>query len=259
MNNEDNALFPVGLDNTLSPVHEDFVRENLMSDQFLDFVQENTKPIDRMFAYYQCAILEVETKFKVLDESLSVDLERNPIESIKSRVKSVDSLLRKIHRKHLPLTLESIEENINDIAGVRVICSFPDDIYELANAFLAQDDITLIARKDYIKEPKPSGYRSLHLIVEVPIFLKDEKRNMKVEVQFRTIAMDFWASLEHKLHYKHDLPPERAQVLADELRNCAERIEELDLRMQAVRNEIVTYNEENPKNTEFPGFTSEQK
>ncbi|MBO4748502.1 MAG: GTP pyrophosphokinase family protein, partial [Clostridiales bacterium] len=201
MNNEDNALFPVGLENTLSPVPENFVRENLMSDQFLDFVEENTKPIDRMFAYYQCAILEVETKFKVLDESLSVDLERNPIESIKTRVKSVDSLLRKIRRKNLPLNLESIEENINDIAGVRVICSFPDDIYELANAFLAQDDITLIARKDYIKEPKPSGYRSLHLIVEVPIFLKDEKRNMKVEVQFRTIAMDFWASLEHKLHY----------------------------------------------------------
>ncbi|MBR5059012.1 MAG: GTP pyrophosphokinase family protein, partial [Clostridiales bacterium] len=144
MNNEDNALFPVGLENTLSPVPENFVRENLMSDQFLDFVEENTKPIDRMFAYYQCAILEVETKFKVLDESLSVDLERNPIESIKTRVKSVDSLLRKIRRKNLPLNLDSIEENINDIAGVRVICSFPDDIYELANAFLAQDDITLI-------------------------------------------------------------------------------------------------------------------
>ena len=165
------------------------------------------------------------------------DLERNPIESIKTRVKSVDSLLRKMRRKNIPLTLDAIEENIKDVAGVRVICSFPDDIYELADAFLAQDDITLIEKKDYIKEPKPSGYRSLHLIVEVPIFLKDEKKNMKVEVQFRTIAMDFWASLEHKLHYKHDLPEERAKVLADELRNCAEQIEMLDLRMQAVRNE----------------------
>ncbi|MBR5938521.1 MAG: GTP pyrophosphokinase family protein [Clostridiales bacterium] len=237
MENESNELFPVGIENTLSTYKEDFVRENLMSDAFLDFVEENTKPIDRMFAYYQCAIMEVETKFKVLDESLSVDLERNPIESIKTRVKSVDSLLRKMRRKNIPLTLDAIEENIKDVAGVRVICSFPDDIYELADAFLAQDDITLIEKKDYIKEPKPSGYRSLHLIVEVPIFLKDEKKNMKVEVQFRTIAMDFWASLEHKLHYKHDLPEERAKVLADELRNCAEQIEMLDLRMQAVRNE----------------------
>ena len=237
MENETNELFPAGIKNTLSTYREDFVRENLMSDAFLDFVEENTKPIDRMFAYYQCAIMEVETKFKVLDESLSVDLERNPIESIKTRVKSVDSLLRKMRRKNIPLTLDAIEENIKDVAGVRVICSFPDDIYELADAFLAQDDITLIEKKDYIKEPKPSGYRSLHLIVEVPIFLKDEKKNMKVEVQFRTIAMDFWASLEHKLHYKHDLPEERAKVLADELRNCAEQIEMLDLRMQAVRNE----------------------
>jgi len=254
MNQEENNALTEALENTLSTVQDDFVRESLMSDSFLDFVEQNTKPIDQMFAYYRCAILEVETKFNVLDESLSVQLERNPIESIKSRVKSVESLLRKMRRKNVPLNLSAIEENIHDIAGVRVICSFPDDIYELADAFLAQDDITLIKRKDYIKNPKPSGYRSLHLIVEIPIFLKDGKRNMKVEVQFRTIAMDFWASLEHKLHYKHDLPPERAKVLADELRNCAEQIELLDLRMQAVRNEIVTYNEENPKDASFPGF-----
>ncbi len=254
MNENENTLFSTEENNTLTSYQEDFVRENLMSDSFLDFVEQNTKPIDQLFAYYQCAIMEIETKFKVLDESLSVELERNPIESIQSRVKSVDSLLRKMRRKNIPLNLSAIEEKIHDIAGVRVICSFPDDIYELANAFLSQDDITLITRKDYISNPKPSGYRSLHLIVEVPIFLKDGKRNMKVEVQFRTIAMDFWASLEHKLHYKHDLPPERAKALADELRDCAEQIELLDQRMQAVRNEIVTYNEENPKDASFPGF-----
>ncbi|MBO4927205.1 MAG: GTP pyrophosphokinase family protein [Clostridiales bacterium] len=242
------------MENTLTNYQEEFVRESLMSDAFLDFVEENTKPIDQLFAYYRCATMEVETKFRVLDESLSVELDRNPIENIQTRVKSVDSLLRKMKRKNISLNLNDIEEKINDIAGVRVICSFPDDIYELARAFLAQDDITLIQQKDYIKDPKPSGYRSLHLIVEVPIFLKNEKRNMKVEVQFRTIAMDFWASLEHKLHYKHDLPPERAKALADELRDCAEQIEILDQRMQAVRNEIVTYNEENPKETSFPGF-----
>ena len=254
MSQEENTPLTDAFENTLSTVQGDFVRESIMSDSFLDFVEQNTKPIDQLFAYYRCAIMEVETKFNVLDESLSVELERNPIEHITSRVKSVDSLLRKMRRKNIPLNLSAIEENIHDIAGVRVICSFPDDIYEVANAFLSQDDITLIARKDYIKDPKPSGYRSLHLIVEVPIFLKNEKRNMKVEVQFRTIAMDFWASLEHKLHYKHDLPPERAKALADELRDCAEQIELLDLRMQGVKNEIVTYNQENPKDTSFPGF-----
>ena len=254
MSNDENTAFSEEMENALSTYQEDFVRENLMSDSFLDFVEQNTKPIDLLFAYYRCAIMEVETKFNVLDESMSIELDRNPIESIQTRVKSVDSLLRKMRRKNIPLNLSAIEEKIHDIAGVRVICSFPDDIYELAEAFLAQDDITLIARKDYIRDPKPSGYRSLHLIVEVPIFLKNEKRNMKVEVQFRTIAMDFWASLEHKLHYKHDLPPERAQALADELRDCAEQIEHLDQRMQAVRNEIVTYNEENPKESDFPGF-----
>ncbi len=253
-NNENGAQPFEEFEYSLSTYQEDFVRENLMSDAFLDFVEANTKPIDLLFAYYRCAIMEVETKFRVLDEELSTELERNPIESIKTRVKSVDSLLRKMRRKNIPLNLAAIEENINDIAGVRVICSFPDDIYELAESLLAQDDITLIARKDYIKDPKPSGYRSLHLIVEVPIFLKNEKRNMKVEVQFRTIAMDFWASLEHKLHYKHDLPPERAKALADELRDCAEQIELLDQRMQAVKNEIHTYNEENPKDDVFPGF-----
>ncbi|MBR2750465.1 MAG: GTP pyrophosphokinase family protein [Clostridiales bacterium] len=253
-NNENGAQPFEEFEYSLSTYQEDFVRENLMSDAFLDFVETNTKPIDLLFAYYRCAIMEVETKFRVLDEELSTELERNPIESIKTRVKSVDSLLRKMRRKNIPLNLAAIEENINDIAGVRVICSFPDDIYELAESLLAQDDITLIARKDYIKDPKPSGYRSLHLIVEVPIFLKNEKRNMKVEVQFRTIAMDFWASLEHKLHYKHDLPPERAKALADELRDCAEQIELLDQRMQAVKNEIHTYNEENPKDDVFPGF-----
>ena len=127
-------------------------------------------------SYYQCAIMEVETKFKVLNQEYSLEYDRNPIEGIKTRVKSYDSILRKIRRKNIPMTLEGIEENIRDIAGVRVICSFPDDIYELAESFLRQDDITLIERKDYIKNPKESGYRSLHLIVQVPIFLQNTKK-----------------------------------------------------------------------------------
>ncbi len=151
----------------------------------------------------------------------------------------MESILKKVRRKNIPLTLESIEQNIRDIAGVRVVCSFQDDIYLLADCLLNQDDITLIEIKDYIKNPKPGGYRSLHLIVEVPIFLQSEKKQMKVEVQLRTIAMDFWASLEHKLRYKKNIPPEEASLLAKELIECAEISSSLDMRMEKIRNRIT--------------------
>ena len=195
---------------------EDFVRNNLLSDEFIEFVQKNKKPFDTLMSYYQCAIMEVETKFKVLSEEYSLEYDRNPIENIKSRVKSFDSLLKKIRRKNIPLTMTSIEENIQDIAGVRVICSFPDDIYRLADCLLSQDDIILLEKKDYIKNPKPSGYRSLHLIIQTPIFLQEGKRMVTVEVQLRTIAMDFWASLEHKLRYKKNISEEQSAFLAEE-------------------------------------------
>lgn len=223
----------------------DLVRNSLMSDEFLDFVQENTKPLDRLMAYYRCAIMEIETKFKVLNEQFSLEYDRNPIESIKTRVKTFDSIIKKVRRKNIPLTLESIEANISDIAGVRVVCSFPEDIYLLAKCLLQQDDIRLIEMKDYIKNPKPSGYRSLHLIVAVPIFLQNEKREMKVEVQLRTIAMDFWASLEHKVRYKKNVPPTEAEQLAAELTECAEISAQLDNRMQNIRNRLAQAAEEN--------------
>ena len=178
-----------------------FVRHSLMSDEFLDFVKDNTKPLDSLMAYYRCAIMEVETKFKVLNEQFSLEYDRNPIESIKTRVKSMEGIIKKVRKKELPLTLEAIEENINDIAGVRVVCSFPEDIYLLADCLLRQDDIRLVEKKDYIQKPKESGYRSLHLIVAVPIFLQNEKREMKVEVQLRTISMDFCGFMVHKVRY----------------------------------------------------------
>ncbi len=134
--------------------------------------------------------------------------------------------------------MESVEENIKDIAGVRVICSFPEDIYMLADCLLNQDDIKLIEKKDYIKNPKKSGYRSLHLIIEVPIFLQDEKKSMKVEVQLRTIAMDFWASLEHKLRYKKNIAPEEAEIISKELLECSEISADLDKRMENICNQI---------------------
>ena len=147
--------------------------------------------------------------------------------------------MKKIRRKDIPVSLESIEENIRDIAGVRVICSFPDDIYALAESFLRQDDIVLIEKKDYIKNPKPSGYRSLHLIVQVPIFLQNEKKMVYVEVQFRTIAMDFWASLDHKMRYKKELSSEEVEILQEELYDCARQSAALDERMQGIRDRIA--------------------
>ena len=219
---------------------------NNIEDEFLDLIQENTKPLDTLMAYYRCAIMEVETKFKVLNEQFSLEYDRNPIESIKSRLKSLDGIVKKVRRKNIPLTMEAIEENINDIAGIRVVCSFPEDIYLLAKCLLQQDDIRLIEKKDYIKNPKENGYRSLHLIVAVPIFLQNEKREMKVEVQLRTIAMDFWASLEHKVRYKKNIPADETERLAQELTECAEISAELDQRMQDIRTRLAVAEAEHP-------------
>ena len=222
------------LEERIEKRREDFVRNSLLSDEFIDFVQENLKPVNTMMAYYQCAIMEVETKFKVLSEQYSLEYDRNPIESIKTRVKSMESLLKKIRRKNIPLTIDAIEENIQDIAGVRVICAFQDDIYKLAKCFLDQDDVILIQKKDYIANPKPSGYRSLHLIVKTPIFLKEGKKMITVEVQLRTIAMDFWASLDHKLKYKKD-NLKHPEIIAKELKKCADTITAMDYKMQEIR------------------------
>ena len=206
--------------------------------QIVTAILSNRQRLDAMMSRYKCAVMEVETKFKVLNEQFSLEYDRNPIEAIKSRVKSIDSIIEKIQRKNIKPTLESVEENISDIAGVRVICSFREDIYYLAKCFLNQDDIRLVEIKDYIKKPKDGGYRSLHLIVQVPIFLQNEKRNVKVEVQLRTIAMDFWASLEHKLRYKKEINPADAEELAKDLKDCAETSMLLDIRMEEIKNRI---------------------
>lgn len=207
-------------------------------DEFLKMVEANSKPYRELMAYYRCATMEIETKFRVLNEQLSLESEHNPIESIKTRLKSTESLVRKMNKKRIPMDIKMLEENISDVAGVRVICSFPEDIYFLADCLLRQDDIFLVEKKDYIKNPKESGYRSLHLIVEVPIFLKNETRKMKVEVQLRTIAMDFWASLEHKLRYKKHIDPNLADELAEELAECSRQSNLLDEKMQEIRNKI---------------------
>ena len=225
--------------NRIEARKDELIRRSLLSEEFLEMIQKNKRPFDLLMSYYQCAVMEIETKFRVLNQEYSLEYDKNPIEGIKTRIKSYDSIVRKIRRKNIPMSLTAIEENIKDIAGVRVICSFPEDIYELADSFLRQDDIVLIEKKDYIKNPKPSGYRSLHLIVQVPIFLQKNKKMVNVEVQFRTIAMDFWASLEHKLRYKKDIPENQAQQLQEELLACAAQSAQLDKQMQEIRNQLV--------------------
>jgi len=201
-----------------------------------DEVLENAHSFMALLMQYRCAIREIETKLNVLNDEFSLRHERNPFESIKSRVKEPLSIFEKMERKGYPLSVESIEENLNDVAGIRVICSFVEDIYYLADMLAAQDDLEVLQVKDYIKNPKPNGYRSLHLIVQIPIFLSDQKKNMRVEVQFRTIAMDFWASLDHKLKYKKNVS--KPEVIAAELKKCADVICSVDQRMQEIRNMI---------------------
>ena len=215
----------------LSPLKHALM-SRLNNSELKNWARDYAMPYKELMAYYRCAMMEVETKFNVLNEELSLLYDRNPIETIKARLKSPESIVDKAVRKNIPLTVDSIEKNLHDIAGLRIICSFPSDIYMLADALLRQDDVTLIERKDYIQSPKPNGYRSLHLIIETPIFLHNQTRMMKVEVQFRTIAMDWWASLEHKIRYKKDLKDDEA--IARELFSCAEMGAELDQRMERI-------------------------
>ncbi len=200
-------------------------------------LQALSREMATLMTYYRCALMEVETKFKVLNEEYSLSHDHNPINSIKTRLKSLDSIEEKLAERGAPMTPDAIERELSDVAGVRVVCSFPEDVYDLAQALLKQDDIQLIRQKDYITHPKESGYRSLHMIVAVPIFLAQGKRMMTVEIQIRTIAMDFWASLEHQLRYKKDA--EFTEEMAHELYECARISAALDLRMDALRKQCM--------------------
>lgn len=194
---------------------------------------KQAKPFTELMMYNRCAIREIETKLRVLDEEFSIQTDRNPIQTIKSRIKKPLSIIEKLHRRGYEVTVENMQKYLTDIAGVRVICSFVEDIYKLSELLLSQDDIKVVEIKDYIKNPKPNGYRSLHLILEIPIFLSEGKKHMRVEVQFRTIAMDFWASLEHQLKYKKKI--DNPEMIAKELKYCADVITEVDMRMQDIR------------------------
>ena len=186
---------------------------------------------------YTCAIREVKTKLEVLNDELSVKNQRNPIEMIKSRVKKPKSIVEKLQRRGFEISLESMEKNLDDVAGIRIICSFLDDIYEVADMLIRQDDVKVIAVKDYIQNPKPNGYRSYHMIIEIPVFFSDSKKPIRVEVQIRTIAMDFWASLDHQLKYKKSCIDDNGEI-SEELKQCAEVIAGTDVKMLEIRKKI---------------------
>ena len=201
-------------------------------DGMLDYARQ----FQQSMMMYSCAIREVKTKLEVLNDELSIRNKRNPIEMIKSRVKKPESIIEKLTRRGLSLDIDSMMTNLNDIAGVRVICSFVDDIYDIATMLINQDDVKIIEIKDYIKNPKPNGYRSYHMIIEIPVFFSDKKQFMRVEVQIRTIAMDFWASVEHKIKYKKEI--EGAEEIIKELKECADIISSTDDRMQNIRKRL---------------------
>lgn len=211
---------------------------NILADKDESEISDMVETYTTLMTYYKCAILETETKFRVLDAQFSSRHERNPIETITTRLKSFPSIKNKLEKDGLKITAENLTEHLNDIAGVRVICAFIDDIYMLADCLISQDDVRLIKMKDFIKEPKENGYRSLHLIIELPIFLYNEKRFVKVEVQLRTIAMESWANLEHRLRYKKDLDENKLLLTSGMLSECADISMRLDTMMQSVRNII---------------------
>ena len=203
-----------------------------------DFINNN-KNFDVLMMKYRCAIREIQTKLEVLDDEFSAVNKRNPISSIKSRVKSPASIYEKLRRRDLPFTEESIVQNLDDVAGIRVICPFISDIYTIANLITSQDDITVLKIKDYIKAPKSNGYRSYHMIVEIPVFFTEGKVPMRAEIQIRTIGMDFWASVDHQLRYKKTIGADKdIEAIEAELLKCAQTVSETDCHMEEIKDMI---------------------
>lgn len=208
--------------------------------------EEFKRMVDDFFTVqcrYQAAIREVQTKLEILDDEFQMKHRRNPIHHMHSRMKSIQSMMDKLRRKNVEPNIESAVEHLTDIAGIRVICSYVQDVYTVADLLTSQDDVHLVRVRDYIQTPKENGYRSLHMIVEVPVFLAEGRVMVPVEVQIRTIAMDFWASLEHSLRYK--APDGVPEEISDELKQTALDIAALDQRMQSIHDRVDQLAEEN--------------
>lgn len=217
-------------------MHQEFKRIFLEDVELPEKLLDKVEQFKETMMMYNCAIRSIRTKLEVLNDELSLTNNRNPIEFIKTRIKKPRSIVNKLNRKGLDISLTSIVESLNDVAGIRVVCSFIDDIYSISDMLTRQDDIKLIEIKDYIKNPKPNGYRSLHLIVEVPVFFSDRTLPLRAEIQIRTIGMDFWASLEHKLKYKNNI--DISEVISEELKKCSAIISDADLTMQKIKKDV---------------------
>ena len=214
------------------------LRDISIAEELPSEMKEVAAGMVRVKHLYRSALKVAVTQMEILDEEFAGLYDHSPIHHIEHRIKTLDSTVKKLKRRGYAVTIDNIYAHIQDMAGVRVICNYLDDIYYLRGLLTRTESFHVIRETDYIKEPKDSGYRSLHLIVEIPIFLSNEKRFMRVEVQLRTIAMDFWASLEHKLRYKKDIPQEHAQEIARQLIECAETVSRTDQQMLDIRRQI---------------------
>lgn len=224
------------MDNTFSPLRTDIVLQNETAQLYRSY-----QDFLRFQHLYSAAVREIQTRLEVLDEEFSVQYAHNPIHHVESRLKSTASIIQKLRRKGCEISMESAKQNINDIAGIRVVCCYIDDVYRVEEMLLRQSDIQLVKRQDYIKEPNYNGYRSLHLDLRVPIFLSERTESVLVEVQVRTVAMDFWASLEHDIRYKADkatLP----EGINEQMFACADEIADIDRKMQDMYHRIQSAN-----------------
>ncbi len=210
--------------------HVDFDDKGLSTDQVTEF-------IDQM-QVYEGAMYEISTKLEILDSEFQVRFAHNPIHHMERRLKSVNSILGKLKRRNLPISVDAVKDNLFDVAGVRVICNYRDDVYSVSNYLSAQNDIQVLRVKDYIQKPKQNGYRSLHVIYAVPVFLSSGPHYTPVEAQFRTIAMDYWASLEHALRYKTDLPDMKLNEHSQTLLDCARSLQNIETQMQNIHRDI---------------------
>ena len=210
----------------------------------LDGTEEGERGVDLITDFinqmqiYEGAMYEISTKLEILDSEFQVQFSHNPIHHLERRLKSTESILGKLDRRGLPYTVEAIRDNLFDVAGIRVICNYRDDVYSVANYLSAQSDIQVLRVKDYIRNPKQNGYRSLHVIYAVPVFLSSGAHYTPVEVQFRTIAMDYWASLEHALRYKTDLPDDKHAEHSQTLLDCARALQNVETQMQTIHRDI---------------------
>ncbi|MCD8217518.1 MAG: GTP pyrophosphokinase family protein [Clostridiales bacterium] len=228
----------------MSQIYEDIIddaatSEEAVSGAFLPQVNDrvdDAAQFDRFMFFYEAGIRQMTTKLEILDREFQHSNDRNPIENIKSRLKSPESIRSKMEKRGLPMTISSMVNNIYDIAGIRVICPFITDVYQIAQMLITQTDVELMQMKDYIKDPKENGYRSLHLIVKITVFFSDTTHQVPIEIQLRTIAMNFWASTEHQLRYKKD--KEFTPEMHQRLKTCAELMADADYQMQKLAEEI---------------------